>query len=214
MAGTDLDAAFLNDDEIPRDVFRRWMDDATDVRTLSKLYRLKRGTRIKPGLKVEESCDMTQKYLFECIRANVSDDQDVDGRYDAALILNFWFCKMIKSGDPEALIVLANQACAVKEFFLAGNEDEQEAIETGFLEHALETEALRPYFEDWAEDSRLKDTWERALEWGKDHPDFTWDLWGKSHQVTKAFSCPRAQFYVCVWGPRRTFTAKTQQGRN
>lgn len=177
MVGTDLDAAFLNDDEIPRDVFRRWMENATDVHTLSKLYRLKRDTsRIQPRLEVEESCDVTQKYLFECIRANVQDDPDIERRYEATQSLQVWFCKMIESGDPDALIVLANQTRAVKELFLGGDEDVREALETGFLEHALETEALRPYFEDWGEDPRLKDTWERALEWGKDHPDFTWGM--------------------------------------
>jgi len=174
---SEIDAAFLNDDEIPRDVFRRWMSGATDVHTLSKLYRLKRDTdRIQPELEVEESCAVTQKYFFECIRVNVSGDPDIAGRYEAAQILQVWFCKMIESGDPDALIVLAKQTRAVKELFLGGDEDVQGAIEAGFLEHVLETEALRPYFADWAEDLRLKDTWERAMEWGKAHPDFTWGM--------------------------------------
>ncbi len=41
----------------------------------------------------------------------------------------------------------------------------------GFLEHAPETAALRPYFEHWANDDRMKEAWERALAWGEAHPD-------------------------------------------
>jgi hypothetical protein len=52
----------------------------------------------------------------------------------------------------------------------------RDAIKMSFLEHALETEGLRRYFENWSTDSRLCAAWERALKWGKAHPDFTWGL--------------------------------------
>jgi hypothetical protein len=39
------------------------------------------------------------------------------------------------------------------------------AIENGFLEHALETAAVRPHFDHWGSDSRLEPAWKRALEW-------------------------------------------------
>jgi len=62
------------------------------------------------------------------------------------------------------------------ELFLTAGEDVRGAIETGFLEHVLETAALRPYFDHWSSDTRLKEAWERAMEWGKAHPDYTWGL--------------------------------------
>ena len=46
------------------------------------------------------------------------------------------------------------------------------AIENGFLEHALETAAIRPYFEQGGSDPRLEPAWKRALEWGDAHPDY------------------------------------------
>jgi len=61
----------------------------------------------------------------------------------------------------------------VTELFLASEEDVRNAIETGFLEHLLETAALRPYFEHWSSNPSLKEPWDRALEWGKAHPDYT-----------------------------------------
>lgn len=57
------------------------------------------------------------------------------------------------------------------EVYLASDEDAQYTIETGFLEHACETAAVRPYFDHWASDERLREAWERALAWGTAHPD-------------------------------------------
>ena len=56
--------------------------------------------------------------------------------------------------------------------YLESGDEVRDAIETGFLEHALETAALRPYFEHWASDPHLNLAWNRALEWGKAHPDY------------------------------------------
>jgi hypothetical protein len=67
---------------------------------------------------------------------------------------------------------IARAANGVMNLYLESGEDVREAIETGFLEHALETAALRPYFENWASDPGLQPAWNRALEWGKAHPDY------------------------------------------
>jgi len=68
--------------------------------------------------------------------------------------------------------VLAGATSAVTNLYLESGEDVRDALETGFLEHALETSALRPYFEHWASDPRPQSAWNRALEWGKAHPDY------------------------------------------
>jgi hypothetical protein len=60
----------------------------------------------------------------------------------------------------------------VKNLYLESGQAVRDAIETGFLEHALESKALRPYFEDWASDARLQASWNRALAWGEAHPDY------------------------------------------
>ena len=46
-------------------------------------------------------------------------------------------------------------ARAVTNLFLTSDGGVRIAIEQGFLEHALETDGLRPYFEHWSKDSRL-----------------------------------------------------------
>jgi hypothetical protein len=49
-----------------------------------------------------------------------------------------------------AYLLFEKVAKGVTDLFLESGNDIQNAIETGFLEHALETEALRPYFENWS----------------------------------------------------------------
>ena len=60
--------------------------------------------------------------------------------------------------------------------FLQGDDDIRNAIEQGFLEHVLETAALRRHFEHWSMDEQLRPAWTRAMEWGKAHPDFMWGM--------------------------------------
>jgi hypothetical protein len=68
--------------------------------------------------------------------------------------------------------VLTAAADGIKKLYLESGYDVRAAIETGFLEHhALETAAIRPYFEKWGSDPRLEPARKRALEWGETHPD-------------------------------------------
>jgi hypothetical protein len=111
---------------------------------------------------------------LQCIQENVADDDEIEDRWKAAQSLHVWFCQLIRRDDSSD--ILREAARAITDVFLVGNEEIRDAIEAGFLEHALETEALRTYFEHWATDLRLRKAWERALEWGKAHPNFTWGL--------------------------------------
>ena len=172
----DIDAALLDNASIPREKVLRWIDAAADLLTLSKLYRLTGQDyyRILPDLGRDASCALIQRYLLQCIREGISDDDEIQGRYEAAQTLHVWFCHLHGMKDTSSILKAA--ARAVTDLFLASGEDVRNAIETGFLEHVLETAALRPYFDHWSHDSNLKQAWERALEWGKAHPDQTWGL--------------------------------------
>jgi hypothetical protein len=172
----DIDAALLDDAPIPRERILCWIEAAKDLSTLAKLYRLtdEGYYRIQPDLGRDASCALIQRYLLQCIREGVSDDDEIQGRYEAAQSLHVWFCHLLEMKDTSAVLTAA--AGAITELFLASEEDVRTAIEAGFLEHVLETAALRPYFEHWSRDANLREAWERALEWGKAHPDYTRSL--------------------------------------
>jgi hypothetical protein len=173
----EIEAAILSDEPIPREKALFWIDAAADLPTLSKLYRLTGESyyRIQPDLGMEATCGLIQRYLLECIRQDTTEDEQILGRWEAAQQLHVWFCHLLES-EEDTSAVLKGAARAVTELFLASGEEVRNAIEAGFLEHALEMVALRPYFEHWAGDARLCQAWDRALEWGKAHPGFTWGL--------------------------------------
>jgi hypothetical protein len=168
---SDLDRALGSKGEISRDLVLSWIDDARDVEALSKLYRLtgEGYSRIRPELGLDATCALIQRYFLECVRQDVKDNEQIQGRWEAAHTLHAWFCHLLENGG--ATSVLARAAHAITDLFLTSGQDVRNSIEQGFLEHALETAALRPYFESWASDPRLQDTWDRALAWGKAHPD-------------------------------------------
>jgi hypothetical protein len=171
-----IDEALLSDRQIPKQEVVSWIERTNDIGTLSKLYRLTRERyyQIQPELGKEATCGLIQRYLLQCIRENVVDDDEIEDRWEAAQALHVWFCQLIQGDDTSDILRAA--AGAITDAFLAGGDEVRNAIEAGFLEHALETKALRPYFEHWSTDSHLREAWERALEWGTAHPDFTWEL--------------------------------------
>ena len=116
----------------------------------------------------EPTCALIQKYLLGCIRDGVADTEEIQGRYEAAESLHVWFRHLVGMEGTSA--VLSRASSAITNLYLESGEEVRDAIETGFLEHVLETAALRPYFEHWAFDPRLQLAWSRALEWGKHTP--------------------------------------------
>lgn len=167
-----IDAALKSEEKIDRDVVVRWIEQASDLRTLSKLYRLTDGGyyRIQPELGSDTTCELIQRYLLECIRQNVEHDDEIESRFDAAMTLHAWFRHLVGMGDADAILRRTSEA--ITELYLSSEEDIRYTIETGFLEHALETAAIRPYFEHWANDPRLAPAWKDALAWGEAHPDY------------------------------------------
>ena len=181
----EIDVALLGNAPIPRERVLCWFEAAKDLSTLAKLYRLtdEGYYRIQPDLGRDASCALIQRYLLQCIREGVPDDDKIQGRYEAAQSLHVWFCHLLEMKDTSAVLIAA--AAGVTELFLLSGSDVRTAIETGFLEHVLETAALRPYFEHWSRDSNLREAWERALEWGKAHPDYTWGLLQQLRRIEK-----------------------------
>ena len=179
----EIDEALLSENTLPNEKVVSWVESASEIRTLSKLYRLTRDRyyQIRPELASAITCGLIQRYLLKCIEENIveknediRDEDEILSRWEAADTLHIWFRHLLEKGEADD--TLRTAAKAVTGVFLSGTEGVRDAIEMGFLEHALESEGLRPYFEHWSADPVLKDAWERALEWGKAHPNFTWEM--------------------------------------
>jgi hypothetical protein len=170
----DIDAVLSSDGPIRREQVVSWIDAVadSDLRTLSKLYRLtgEGYYRIQPDLGIEPTCNLVQRYLLGCVRDGAINNNEIQERYEAAESLHIWFRHL--AGMDGTSPVLTTAADGLKKLYLESGDDVRTAIETGFLEHALETAALRPYFEKWGSDPRVEPAWKRALEWGEAHPDY------------------------------------------
>jgi hypothetical protein len=153
MAGpdTDIDAALSSDSPIPGEQVVSWIDAAADcdLRTLSKLYRLtgEGYHRIQPELGIGSTCGLIQRYLLGCVRDGVTDNDEIQERYEAAESLHVWFRHLAEMDGTSKVLTAA--ADGLKKLYLESGDDVRTAIETGLLEHAMETAALRPYFEKW-----------------------------------------------------------------
>jgi hypothetical protein len=179
---SDIDSALASEEQIPKDLVLSWIERASKLSTLSKLYRLtdEGYYRIQPELGADLTCALIQRYLIQCIRENVEDDDDIESRFDAAMSLHTWLRRLLKMNNDE---ILKRATHSITELYLTSDEAIRDAIETGFLEHALETAGLRPYFEYWSRDERLRDAWKRALEWGLAHPDYMEKMFQRLEQT-------------------------------
>lgn len=183
--GSDIDAALSTDEPISRDDVIRWINGTpnADLSTLAKLYRLtdEGYHRIQPDLGMEPTCALIQRYLLECIRQNVIDNDEIQERFEAASSLHIWLRHLL--GIEGTSRIIEGAAKAVTNLYIESGEEIRYLIETGFLEHALETAGLRSYFERWASDVRLQSSWKHALAWADDHPNYMWNLLQKrSHR--------------------------------
>jgi hypothetical protein len=187
---SEVAAASGHDQPIAREDFIRWIESASELKTLAKLHSLAimKYDRIQPELGSDVSFGLLIRYLLErirveCVPGNVQNHGMVKSRGATEGLLKWFYHLAEMDGDQSASLTKA--VAAVTEFYLASNHELQDAIETEVLEHALEMVALRPYFEHWSDDSRLSGAWERASAWGKAHPNHT--MKSSSFEIHAAF---------------------------
>ncbi len=170
-----VERALAGDETLPGDVVADWCRSAHDVESLAALYRLtyEAHSRIQPPLGQEITCGLIRRYLLGCVRLD-PEAEGVLGRWEAAQVLLSWFWHL--SQMPDTASVLQDTAAAVADLYLASDDGVRTAIETGFLEHALEEEGFRPLFANWAQQDQLRPAWQAALAWGQAHPHFTRNL--------------------------------------
>jgi hypothetical protein len=172
----EIDAALSSQEPISKDEVLLWLESPKDLPTMAKLYRLTGESyyRIQPELGPEAECKAVRGYLLECLRQDVLDDDQIAGRWEASRTLHLWLRQLLEMGAGPNEI--EKTARAITELFLTSGEEIRLALQQGFLEHALESAGLRPYFEHWSQDERLRETWSAAIEWADDHPDWSWNL--------------------------------------
>jgi len=108
-------------------------------------------------------------YLLECLLQNPEADGVLHTGFEAAYEIAAWLKHLVKTPDGKGVLteMAGRRALAYK----ASDPTIRNRIETGAIEHALESRAVRPFFDSWGADPVLRDAHEHALEWGLAHTD-------------------------------------------
>lgn len=126
--------------------------------------------RIRPTIEDDWLYESMASYFRDCI-VLISDSQERDDSihspFEAANELVQWF-NWINSTNSEPATV-RKRIDQIAELFKAGDNAVKNCIETGFLEHALETPKNRPFFSHWKNDPILAESYLEALRWGESH---------------------------------------------
>jgi hypothetical protein len=112
------------------------------------------------------------RYFLECI-ARVRDGdangdyEDFHSPFEAAGQMVRWF-NWYRSNEKENEEI-QKVADKIADFYRQSNDFCRNCIETGFLEHVLETLGNRSFFLGWADDPVLADGYNKSLKWGLSH---------------------------------------------
>ena len=114
-----------------------------------------------------EQCSFMETYLFQCLLQNPDSEDYLHSGFEAAWELAAWLKHLEGIEGTEGFI--AGVVQKLTEAYRAADEITRNRIETGAVEHILESRTLRKYFASWEADPVLGQAYELCLEWGKAH---------------------------------------------
>ena len=153
---------------IPQERILRWISEG-DLRTRAAVYHLteKAWDRIQPAMTMNQQCGFMADYLLECLKTEPGEPgAGVMSGFEAAWELAAWM-KHLK--EPEAGSVICDLISRLESLFREGDDTLRNRIETGLLEHVLESKRMRPYFQHWSSDPALKESFQYAMQWAIEH---------------------------------------------
>jgi hypothetical protein len=165
----EVESALSGTGTIPRAIYERWIRG--DLRTRARVYALtaSQWSRIHPEPAEAEHCRFMADYLLECLLQNPEGDDFLHRGFEAASEMAAWLKHLAKI--PDGNVVLTDVASRLAVAYTAADSTTRNRIETGTLEHALESPAVRRFFDSWATDPILRDAYEHALVWGVAHTE-------------------------------------------
>ena len=166
----EVEVALSGTGTIARAEYQRWIRG--DLRTRARVYAFtaSQWSRIQPEPSGTEHCRFMADYLIECLLQNPEGDDDfLHSGFEAGYEIAAWLKHLVTTSDGRTAIseIEGRLAAAYK----AADPTTRNRIETGVLEHALESRAVRPFFDKWGTDPTLREAHEHALAWGMAHTE-------------------------------------------
>jgi hypothetical protein len=166
----EIEAAILGSDIIAKADYLRWIGEG-DLDTRARVYCLTESAwvRIRPEPGMAEHCGFMLDYLLECMLENPTPDDFLHSGFEAAHEFSVWLKHLSTHSAAQGVILeaVSRLGAAYKEADATG----RNRIETGALEHLLESPKLRVMFISWATDPLLREAYGLAFEWGLAHSE-------------------------------------------
>src|SRR5438445_11370886 len=141
----EVEVALSETGTIQRADYERWI--RCDLRTRARVYALTAShwSRIDPEPSGVGHCRFMADYLLECLVQNPEGDDFLHSGFDAAHEIAAWLKHLAKTPDGRAALTDVADRLAIA--YKAADPITRNRIETGALEHALESRAGRPFFD-------------------------------------------------------------------
>jgi hypothetical protein len=141
------------------------MSVTDDLSLWSAVYNILRqpSNPVEPRVETNAMYAYILQYLLRCIRENPPSGKIHSG-YEAAWELAAYI-KLWGKHLPHSDGILKLAEHEISQTYIAGNADIRDRLINGTLEHALESNQVRPYFAHWATRPNLSDAWRLAMEW-------------------------------------------------
>ena len=168
----EVEATVNSTGEISKSDYVRWSKRG-NLATRGRVYALaaSQWSRIQPEPQMSEHCAFMADYLLECLLTNPPADDYLHSGFDAAHELAAWLKHLAK--DDAGRGIVADVAHRLATAYRASDARTRNRIETGALEHALESPRVRPFFSAWEADPILREAYGPALQWGLAHSEET-----------------------------------------
>jgi hypothetical protein len=163
-----------SDGPIPKSQVLAWMNDR-DLRTRGAVYYLTDEVwdRITPALSMSEQCLFMENYLLDCLILDPESADYVHGGFQAAWELAAWLKHLepLEGGHDVIERVVSHLTAA----YLVADDLTRNRIETGAVEHILESQPLRRFFASWVGHPVLDEPYKQCLEWAEAHENAPWN---------------------------------------
>jgi hypothetical protein len=167
----EIEALIEGDAPIPCRMVEQWME-SDDVDVLRAVYDLlgdeKAFRRIQPPFDFAEFPALLLRYMERCLRESPESggahNWAVTGMELVAYYWHLWDQRGVRDQEFPKLKQWLTR------LYREGNDEVRYRIETAVLEHLLEDAKIAEYFSDWQHDSLLKQAYDAAMEWARDHP--------------------------------------------
>lgn len=116
---------------------------------------------------MEEICSTVQEYYRQCLLQDLQDSNYAPNRSIAGLELVSWFQSLWRdTAVPREYVARLK---AMLRDLCVENKVPQDQMVGAVLEHLFEAPQIAEFFADWKSDPELKDAFEQAMAWAKDH---------------------------------------------